>query len=159
MGLALYVVLEHFYGFDAEELLKRHGVHPNRDVEHKVFCSTGSLGLGLPIAVGAALADKNRDVYCLISDGECAEGSIWESLRFIKESNLQNIHVLVNANGYSALSELDLRYLFKRLRVFLPEIIICRTPCGFNGITYGLEAHYHIMSEKDYETAISQFAI
>ena len=55
--------------------------------------NTGSLGLGITVAVGRALANKNRKVHVLISDGESAEGSVWEALRFIKESNLSNIEV------------------------------------------------------------------
>src|SRR5258708_9487054 len=84
-GLGLYVVLEHFEGHDAEMLFNLHGVHPNRDLEHGIYCSTGSLGQGLPIAVGMALADRNKNVYCLISDGECSEGSIHEAIRIKNE--------------------------------------------------------------------------
>ena len=75
-GLALYVVLEHKYNIDAVSLLHKHGIHPSKDLENKIYCSTGSLGSGLPIAVGHALADRSKNVYCLISDGEAAEGRI-----------------------------------------------------------------------------------
>src|ERR1700727_736274 len=95
-GLALYVVLESYLGVNAEKLLEKHGVHPNRDVKNGIICSSGSLGSGLPIAIGHALADDTRTVHCLISDGECAEGSIWESLQFIGETGLSNIKVYVN---------------------------------------------------------------
>ena len=98
-GLALYVVLEKYYGVDPVELLHRHGIHPGRDLENHLYCSTGSLGSGLPIAVGHALATPNKKVWCMISDGECAEGSIWESLRFIHEQQINNLHVYVNING------------------------------------------------------------
>src|SRR5581483_4634993 len=101
-GLALYVILENIYGLDAEELFKKHGVHPNKCIEDKIYCSSGSLGHGLPIAIGMALANKERKIYCLISDGELAEGSIWESLRFINEQQINNIEIYVNINGYSA---------------------------------------------------------
>ena len=80
-ALALYVVLEKYHGHDAEELFKKHGGHPHRDEENHIYCSTGSLGLGITVAVGRAEAIKNRKVYVLISDGEAAEGTIWESLR------------------------------------------------------------------------------
>ena len=73
---ALYVVLEKYFGIDAEELLEKHGHHPHRDELNKLHCSTGSLGQGITVAVGRAIANPNRDVYCLISDGECAEGSV-----------------------------------------------------------------------------------
>jgi transketolase len=158
-GLALYVTLEHFYGYDAEELFKKHGVHPNRDIDKKIFCSTGSLGLGLPISIGFAIGSLDREVFCLISDGECAEGSIWESLRYITESNLKNITVLVNANGFSALDKIDLNYLSDRLKAFYKDIIIINSPSSFDGIPDGLEAHYHILTKEDYETAISKITV
>ena len=92
-ALALYVVLEKYEGKDAEELFLKHGGHPHRDELNGIYCSTGSLGLGITVAVGRALANKNRKVHVLISDGESAEGSVWEALRFIQENNLTNIEV------------------------------------------------------------------
>ena len=65
-GLALYVVLESKYGIDPVMLLHKHGIHPGKDLENKLYCSTGSLGSGLPIAVGHALADRTKNVYCMI---------------------------------------------------------------------------------------------
>jgi hypothetical protein len=60
-GLALYVVLEK-YGFcDAEEMIKKHGVHPNRDMPNGIYVSSGSLGQAETVAVGLALADKNQE--------------------------------------------------------------------------------------------------
>jgi len=152
-ALALYVVIEKYHGIDAEKLFLKHGGHPHRDEENYLYCSTGSLGLGLPVAIGRALADPNKTVHCLISDGECAEGSIWESLKFIYESNLQNIKVYVNVNGYCAYDSVDEEYLIKRLYSFLPSINIVKTTVAHYSFLNGLNAHYHIMSEKDYEGA------
>ena len=101
-AVALYAVIEKYYNIDAEELFLKHGGHPHRDEENHLHCSTGSLGLGLSVAIGRAMANKNKTVYCLISDGECAEGSIWEGLRFIYEQNIENIKIYVNVNGYCA---------------------------------------------------------
>jgi transketolase len=95
-SLAMYVCIEKYFGIDAEMLFLKHGGHPHRDEENKIHCSTGSLGLGLPIALGRALANPNRKVWVLISDGEAAEGSIWETLKTIQEFNLNNIEVFVN---------------------------------------------------------------
>src|ERR1700750_489699 len=75
-GLALYVVLEKHLGKDAEQLFLKHGVHPNKDLGDGIYCSTGSLGMGLSIAAGRALADRNKPVWCVISDGEMAEGVV-----------------------------------------------------------------------------------
>ena len=90
-SLAMYVCLEKYYGIDAEMLFLKHGGHPHKDEENHIYCSTGSLGLGITVAVGRALANPKRKVYVLISDGECAEGSVWESLKVIYEMNIQNI--------------------------------------------------------------------
>ena len=67
-GLALYCVLEKKYGIDPVRLLHKHGIHPGKDIENKLYCSTGSLGSGLPIAVGHALSDRTKNVWCWISD-------------------------------------------------------------------------------------------
>lgn len=123
-GLALYVVLEHFHGVDAEYLLETHGIHPERDLENFIDVSTGSLGLGITIATGMAVANPNITVYCLISDGESAEGSVWESLRFIDECGLANIEVYANVNGWAAYKSVDIDKLSQRLRIFLPTINI-----------------------------------
>tara|TARA_R100001163_G_scaffold65664_2_gene63842 strand:+ start:8523 stop:9161 length:639 start_codon:yes stop_codon:yes gene_type:complete len=157
-ALALYAVIEKYHGVDASMLFEKHGGHPHRDEENHVYCSTGSLGTGLPIAVGRAMANPNRTVHCLISDGECAEGSIWESLKFIYENNLKNIKVYVNVNGYAAYDTVDEKYLVKRLTTFLPSINIIYTDVGAFSFLRGLNAHYHVMSAADYATAIEELS-
>jgi len=60
MGLALYCVLE-AWGFGlAEDLVKEMGTHPNRNMKRGIWASTGSLGHGIGLAVGMAIADKTR---------------------------------------------------------------------------------------------------
>ena len=153
-ALALYVILEKYEGKDAEELFLKHGGHPHRDEDNGIYCSTGSLGLGITVAVGRALANKNRKVHVLISDGESAEGSVWESLRFIQENNLTNIEVFVNVNGYAAYDKVDTKYLVNRLEAFLPRINIRYTSVNQYPFLRGLNAHYHIMSEEDYKSIL-----
>jgi transketolase len=150
-ALALYVVLEAYEGRNAEELFKKHGGHPHRDEKNGLYCSTGSLGLGITIAVGRALANPKRKVYVLISDGEAAEGSIWESLRFIYEQNIKNIEVYANINGYAAYDKIDVEYLSKRLLSFLPNINLRYTSVNQYPFLKGINAHYHVMSEEDYK--------
>ena len=151
-ALALYVCLEKYYGFDAEFLFKKHGGHPCIDQEHKIYCSTGSLGLGIAYALGRALVSKHKQVYVLISDGECAEGSVWESLRLIEELKVENLHVHVNVNGYSAYDSIDTGYLARRLKSFLARIILHYTDVNQAPFLNGLNAHYHIMTEEDYKS-------
>ena len=67
-ALALYVVLEKYEEKDAVELFHKHGVHPHRDIDNGIHCSTGSLGMGLTVACGYALANKNTDCAFEISE-------------------------------------------------------------------------------------------
>ena len=150
-GLALYCILEEKYGTDPIMLLHKHGIHPGKDLENNIYCSTGSLGSGLPIAVGHALADRTKNVWCLISDGECAEGSIWESLAFIQKIDLNNLHVYVNVNGMGAYDYIDSDMLISRLKSFLPSINIVRTDVPDYGFASGLLTHYYVIKEEDYK--------
>jgi len=152
-ALALYVVLEKYYNLNAEDLFLKHGGHPHLCEEDEIYCSTGSLGMGLTVAIGRALTDPNRTVYCLISDGECAEGSIWEGLKFIFENSIKNIKVFVNVNGYSAYDAVNEVYLVDRLKVFMPDINIVYTSVGKFSFLRSLNAHYHVMNEDDYKLA------
>jgi transketolase len=153
-ALALYVVLEAYEGKNAEELFKKHGGHPHRDEENGLYCSTGSLGMGITVAVGRALANSKRKVYVLISDGESAEGSVWESLRFIYEQNIRNMEIYVNINGYAAYDKVDTEYLSKRLLSFLPNINLRYTSVNQYPFLKGINAHYHAMSEEDYKSTL-----
>lgn len=142
-GLAYYVALEHYFGVNAESLLVRHGIHPERELGSRIFVSTGSLGMGLPIAAGMAYANRDIDVYCMISDGECAEGSIWEALRFIDDESLVNAKVYLNANGVAAYRHVDSLKLISRVEAFLPSIKVRMTDVNsFIKFPTELSAHY-----------------
>lgn len=69
----------------------------------------GSMGLGLPGAVGIALAKKLRGeagrVYCLMSDGEMAIGTTWESALIAAMHKLDNLYVIVDCNGLQAMGK------------------------------------------------------
>lgn len=85
--------------------------HLEIDVEKGIHCTTGSLGHGLPIGAGMALARKRQDkpgkIYVMISDGECQEGTTWESLLIAAKHELNNLVVLVDYNKIQALTTLD----------------------------------------------------
>ncbi len=72
-----------------------------------VEVSTGSLGHGLPMATGMALAAKRDDnsyrVFCLLSDGECDEGSTWEPILFAPHHKLDNLIAIVDYNKIQSL--------------------------------------------------------
>jgi transketolase len=153
-AVALYACLQKHRGINAEEMFLKHGGHPHRDEANQIYCSTGSLGLGITIALGRALANPKRKVWVLVSDGECAEGSVWEALKTIREQNIQNIEVHVNVNGYAAYMEVDQQYLTDRLKAFLPEVKIHYTTVEQFPFLKGLNAHYHVMKETDYKQAL-----
>ena len=153
-GLALYVILEKYGYSNAEYLLKKHGTHPNRCLKDGIWCTTGSLGMGLSVGVGMALADPGRNIYIFISDGECAEGSIWESLRIASDFKLKNLRIICIANGYSALGKIGLDYLDIRLNAFYPVLMARIDMTGYPVWLQGLEGHYHTMTEEEYEKII-----
>lgn len=151
--VSLYVVLEKYFGYDAEELLEKYGEHPKRDESVNLHCSTGSLGMGITVAVGRALSNPKKNVYCVISDGECAEGSVWEALRFSYEHNLNNLKIYVNANGWAAYDAVNLDYLENRIKSFNPNVNFVRTTVNHYGLE-GLSAHYTNFTEEQYKSAI-----
>lgn len=107
-SLALYSVLAEKDFFDKKELNTFGqfnsilGGHPDRNKIPGVEASTGSLGHGLSIAIGVALGLKIKKiksrVFVLIGDGECNEGSIWESALLASHHNLSNLCCLVDYN-------------------------------------------------------------
>lgn len=153
-AIALYCVLEKHEGRDPEYLLKKHGIHAGRDEKSGIWCTTGSLGQGLPIALGMAMANKTKNIYCMISDGETAEGSIWEALRIKTDNNLDNLKIYLNLNGYGAYGKIDSTKLIKRLKAFCPDVIIKQTNVQQFPFLKGLDAHYYIMTKDDYEKAM-----
>ena len=113
-------------------LLKEKGLNPKLtthlelDKKNGIHCTTGSLGHGLPIATGMAFAKKKQKipgkVYVMISDGECQEGTTWESLLIAAKHNLDNLVLIVDYNKIQALSRLKdalpLANLFKKFKAF-----------------------------------------
>lgn len=82
------------------------GVHPE-SVLRGIDFSTGSLGQGLCMATGAALAARlqqsSRRVFVLASDAECNEGSLWEAVMFAAHHQLANLIAIIDLNGQQAL--------------------------------------------------------
>ncbi len=110
--LALYVILEK-HGFltknDLDLFCKTEGIlgeHPDCTKVPGVEASTGSLGHGLPFAIGIALGlkiqKKQNKIYVLVGDGECHEGTIWEAANVANNLQLGNLCVIVDWNGSAA---------------------------------------------------------
>jgi transketolase len=80
--------------------------HPPANLLPGVEAATGSLGHGLPIGCGMALAGRiarqNFRVYALLSDGENNEGSVWESAMFAAAQKLENVCVVIDYNKWQA---------------------------------------------------------
>lgn len=74
---------------------------PSRSDGNKVECSSGSLGMGLPYALGVALAKRRKGgrVYVLVGDGELNEGSNWEAAALASRYKLDNLCVIVDNNA------------------------------------------------------------
>ena len=114
--VALYAVLGLKNFFDIE-LLKTYGKNGSdfmNHISHKVpgvEFSTGSLGHGLPYAVGIALGNKlkkiDSKVYVILGDGEVAEGSNWEALLFASHNKLDNLVVIIDNNNLQSLTTVD----------------------------------------------------
>jgi len=85
--------------------------HLEIDQENNVHCTTGSLGHGLPIGLGMALArkiqNKQGKIYVMMGDGECQEGTTWESLLIATKHKLDNLNILVDYNKVQALSSIE----------------------------------------------------
>ena len=92
------------------------GAHPDRNQVPGVETSTGSLGHGLPMAVGIALAlrvkQSDRRVFALIGDGECNEGSIWEAVMQAGHRRLSNLTCIAINNHTSSIELGDLAARF-----------------------------------------------
>ena len=106
-GLYATLALRGFFPVEDLVTLRKMGSylqgHPNMNSVPGVDMSTGSLGQGISVACGMALASrqKKRDnrVYTLLGDGECQEGQIWEALMSAAHYKLDNLTVIVDNNG------------------------------------------------------------
>ena len=109
---ALYVCLAYRGFFEIEELqqLGEEGgpmaEHPGPNCMPGVEAATGSLGHGLPIGIGHALASRIQGpkyrVFVLMSDGECNEGSVWEGAMMAAACRLNNLTVVIDFNKWQA---------------------------------------------------------
>ena len=148
---ALYVTLEAFRGHDSSVMFETMGDHPKRNPSLNVDCSTGSLGMGITVATGMALASPEKTIYCVVSDGECAEGSVWEAIRFANWHGLSNLKVYFNINNFIAYDEINGERLSNELLAVYPAANI-RFSTLFPFDEFFLSAHYMKMTDEQYET-------
>lgn len=113
----LYAVLAEAGYFPTEELARLRSLgsplegHPNMNRVPGVEASTGSLGQGLSIGIGHALAAKldglDYRVYVMVGDGESEEGQIWEAIMFAGNNGVDNLTLVIDRNGYQQTAAVD----------------------------------------------------
>lgn len=187
-SLGLYLILKK-YGYLSENQLESFceadsalGGHPNYRKVDGIFGSTGSLGHGLPQAIGKAMAFKAKGgddkVIVLVGDGEMNEGSNWEAILLGAHHNLDNLTCVVDFNSSSerALTvkkmpiaiealgwhvacidghnENDLKHQLTRIDINAPKLIWASTIKG-KGISF-MEGNpeWHHKSPSDNELAL-----
>jgi len=191
---ALYITLWAHGLINDDQLRTFHGDaskmagHPAPRWHDGIPIATGSLGHGLPVAAGMALGRKMKNdparVFCVMSDGEWEEGSNWEALIFIAHHGLDNLTVLVDANGLQGFGSTDgvasLEPLREKIAVHgfsvmevdghdsaamidavnaptsKPKVVILRTVKG-RGVPFmegKMEWHYLPMNKAQYEEAL-----
>lgn len=106
-----------------------------RKIEYGLEAGCGSLGHGLPIAVGVAfgaqLQKKNYHTFCLVGDGELQEGTTWEALQFALKHGLRNLTVIVDSNRLQAMDfivnilDREKSDLIKRFQGFGLSPLVC----------------------------------
>ncbi len=108
-GMAMYAVMNRIGILSDEDLatFKNDGsafhTHPKMDVSKGIEFSTGSLGHGLSLGVGTAIALKKRNntssrVFVMLGDGECDEGAVWEAAMSAAHFKLDNLIVIIDQN-------------------------------------------------------------
>jgi len=99
------------------QLDSAYGMHPCKVQLPGVECSTGSLGHGLPLAVGMAMSARGRGedhrVFCLLGDGETGEGSVWEAAQIARSNELGNLVAVVDRNRQLMTSFAEERVVFE----------------------------------------------
>ncbi|HNW85346.1 MAG TPA: transketolase [Candidatus Limiplasma sp.] len=116
-GAGIYAALAECGFFPLSELEThcQNGSRLSGHVSHKgvpgVEVSTGSLGQGMPMAMGMAMAGKMNgephSVFCIIGDGECDEGAIWESALIANQFGLDNLIVTVDFNKIQSIASVE----------------------------------------------------
>lgn len=179
-GVGAYYAL--VYPVDkAVDMLRK---YPLPSKEAGLIWSGGSLGQGLSVACGLALADRKKKVYVLMSDGELQEGQVWEAAMFASHHKLKNLIVVIDYNGLQALGRTkdicDLGDISKKFMAFgwfasevdghnlkelkltlksrhVPHVIVAKTVKG-KGVPFmegKYEWHYKNLDEAEYKALSS----
>ena len=159
---AYYAVLEAI-GFHPDVSLP----HPDYDPENGIPCTTGSLGHGLPVAVGYALGFKmNGDndhgcVHVLLGDGECLEGTTWEALRLAQHLGLKDyLKIYVDCNGWqgSCRTLCEAYYVLASMSaiVFPMKLIDTKRGAGVSLFEKNPDWHTHLITDAEYKQIMEE---
>lgn len=127
-----------------------------------VIHSVGSVGMGLSVAVGFALVNRKRKVYCLISDGQLDEGITYEAALFSAHHKLDNLFVICDNNGIQAMGKtkdiLDLETAFDFYQKTFPHFENIKTikGAGISFLENKIESHYLNLDKSKYEQALKE---
>ena len=146
--LAQYVILNEL-GKLPDKILKTYykdgglSIHSTLMPEYGVYASTGSLGHGLGIGIGYAIANPTKSVIVIMSDGELDCGSTLESLRIMLKFKLTNLLPIVDVNGWQAFSKFDeksMQLMYRRYYSTKGE--------GWGELENNLKSHYTKVDKK-----------
>ena len=153
-ALAQYVILNTLGKISDKELGTYYqngglGGHTTLNIKKGIYASTGSLGHGLAIGIGYAIANPKKKVYVILSDGECQEGSTLESFLIIKRLKIKNIVPVIDVNGWQGFEANDNRYLPRhQIDAFH---YYSQKGEGFGGLQDTLESHYTRITQEIYD--------
>ena len=135
--------------------------HPNNKLPG-IEMNSGSLGHGLPVCVGMALAGKmdkkNYRVYTVMGDGELAEGSVWEAAMAGHQYKLDNLCAVADGNSIEQLH--DAFEEAKRTKG-QPTVLIANTVKGKGSSVMENKAawHHHVPTAEEYEQIMKDFEV
>ncbi len=157
---ALYAVLEAL-GFKPDCTK----VHPERDPANGVTMTAGSLGHGLPTAIGIAWAKRFKGepgvVHVLLGGGECQEGTTWEGFHLLDRFGLKNIVVHIDHNEYQG-SDPDLSRCVRFLELIGSatwlKVHRTRKGEGINRFEANPMQSVHLVTESDFKELMEELA-
>lgn len=146
-ALALFVVLEKYGHCLAQEMIDKHGTHANRDEENGIYVTCGSLGQAETVSVGLAMANPDRNVWLVTSDGAAMEGAVWEALRVARKlcPNLMSYIIFNGSGAYGRIArdDLPISTYVERAGDNLPEFL------------QGMKGHYLTLTSEQYESLMA----
>jgi transketolase len=105
--------------------------HPVKNKKLGIDFSNGSLGMGLSIGIGLAISSKKKskpfNVYVVLGDGECNEGSVWEAAMAAPKFKLDNLNVIIDKNNFQQTGSnneiMDLGNLYEKWKSFGWDVV------------------------------------